>query len=78
MDLRKKIEELPKIFFKRNPYPEDIFLPISDEKIREYVGCLKKNGYSSESIHGNWGRHVWKMCIEDIEKYIQEEILELL
>lgn len=55
---------------KNNPYPEDVFIPLSKEKIKEYVKCLTENGYSSDSIHGNWGRAVWDNCCDKLEKII--------
>ncbi len=62
-ELRKVVEELK----GQNPYPESVFIPIPDEKMDAVVKLLKDNGYSSDSLYGNWGRYIYKKCIEVIE-----------
>jgi len=53
---------------KANPYPEDIFTPMTAKEIKSYVKLLTDNGFSSDKIHGNWGRKVWNNCHDKIKK----------
>jgi hypothetical protein len=54
-----------------NPYPESLFIPIPDDKLNAVVKLLKDNGYSSDSLFGNWGRTVWDNCIEAVKQQLK-------
>lgn len=58
---------------KRNPYPEDIFTPLSQREIKAYVKLLVDNGFSSDRIHAHWMRYAWNLCVEYVEKLLEEE-----
>ena len=47
-----------------NPYPEDIFLPRTNEQMQEVSNLLEKNGFSSDGVFGNFGRKVWQNAID--------------
>ena len=47
-----------------NPYPESVFIPISDETLKEVADYLKRGGYSPDALFGHWGRSVWNNCCE--------------
>lgn len=47
-----------------NPYPEDVFIPISDGKLKEVAYHLRLYGYSADALFGHWGRIVWNNCCE--------------
>ena len=47
-----------------NPYPESVFIPISDETLKEVADYLKRGGYSPDALFGHWGRIVWNNCCE--------------
>lgn len=55
-----------------NPYPKDIFPPLSDDKIKSYVKLLTDNGFSSDAIHAHWMRRSWDLCINKLENLIKE------
>jgi hypothetical protein len=69
-------EEIIKDLKEFNPYPETVFIPIPDEKLQAVVKLLKGNGYSSDSLYGNWGRTVWNNCCEKLESLLQESQLK--
>ncbi len=71
-DKNKLIEELK----DANPYPENIFLPIADERIREIVKLLNGNGYSTDSLYGNWGREIWNNCVNKLNELFESELAE--
>jgi len=47
-----------------NPYPETVFLPISDDDLKKVVKYLKAGGWSPDALFGHWGRMVWNNCTE--------------
>jgi len=57
---------------RRNPYPVDIFLPLTRKQIQKYVLILIAHGLSSDAIHAHWGRIVWNNAAEECEKIIKE------
>ena len=68
------IEELR----KRNPYPQEIFTPLSKEEIKKYIKILINKGFSPDKIHAHWMRYSWDLCVTELngmlkEKGIQED-----
>jgi hypothetical protein len=67
-----------------NPYPESVFIPISDEDMKQFIDYITKYGYSSDAIFGNWGRLVWNNCCDKLsaltdtegEDKVTDEIIE--
>lgn len=39
-------------------YPEDVFVPITDEQLKAVVALLRENGYTSDALYAHWGRHI--------------------
>ena len=58
---------------KRNPFPEDIFPPLSYQIREAYVRVLVDNGFSSDKIHAHWMRYSWNLCIEELENIWDKE-----
>ena len=58
---------------KKNPYPDDIFTPLSDEETKDYVKVLIDNGFSSDKIHAHWMRYSWNLCVEQLERLFEDE-----
>jgi len=56
-----------------NPYPEDIFLPMTSEDWSRVTKLLQENGIVPDKVFGNWGRRVWNNCIDSILKEFQED-----
>ena len=69
----EKIEEnLIQFLKKENPYPKDIFLPISKEDFNKINNWLKKElGYPIDRLSGNLGRNIYKSIIEKIKEVIK-------
>lgn len=63
-------------FRKANPYPTDIFPPLSQEEIKAYVKLLIDNGFSSDRIHAHWMRHTWMNATTKLME-LQEETTEM-
>ena len=57
---------------KKNPYPEDIFIPLKNKEIKKYVKVLVDNGFSSDKIHAHWMRYSWNLCIEQLERLFED------
>jgi len=55
-----------------NPYPESVFLPIPKETMNDVLKLIRDNGYSTDSLYGNWGRQVWENCRQKVIKVIDE------
>jgi hypothetical protein len=53
---------------KQNPYPESVFIPVSDETLKKVADYLKRGGYSPDALFGHWGRTVWNNCVERLKK----------
>jgi len=64
------LQELKRI----NPYPESVFIPISNEKREALNKLLKDNGYSPDGLYGNWGRYVWDLCVSKAEELMEQFI----
>lgn len=64
--INQEVAEMPteKDINNSNPYPEDVFLPISDETLKKVADYLKWGGYSPDALFGHWGRIVWNNCCE--------------
>jgi len=73
----EKILEILNEVKELNPYPESVFIPIPDDKIKEIVQFLTANGYSTDALYGNWGREVWNNCIGKLSELIESEISAL-
>jgi len=58
---------------KKNPYPKDIFTPLSDKETKEYVKILTDNGFSSDKIHAHWMRYSWELCVDQLERLFEDE-----
>ena len=41
-------------------YPEEVFIPVSDEQLAAVVALLKENGYTPDALYAHWGRHIVK------------------
>jgi hypothetical protein len=39
-------------------YPEEVFLPVSDEQVRHAARVLREAGISMGGLHGSWARHI--------------------
>lgn len=62
-------KELIQFLEEKNPYPEDIFLPIPKEDFNKINDLLKKEmGYSIDRLSGNMGRKLYKSIIEVIKE----------
>jgi hypothetical protein len=57
---------------KENPYPETVFLPMSESDITEVAEYLKKGGYSIDSLAGNTMRRSWNLCVGRLRELIKE------
>lgn len=48
------------------PYPEDVFTPLTDEQVREIVAAMNEAvPFASERMHASWARH-WARSLRDI------------
>ena len=56
---------------KENPYPETVFLPMSESEITEVAEYLKKGGYSIDSLAGNTMRRSWNLCVGRLRELIK-------
>jgi len=73
-DERKKlIEEISKeIFWRKNPYPEDIFIEPTLEQQKIINQLIINAGFTPDKLYGSWGRRVWNNAMEDIKKDWEE------
>lgn len=62
---KKLIEEIP------NPYPFDVFNPLSRKERQKVTDALTEAGFTSARIHGVWGHSVWESFREDLLKSIE-------
>ena len=67
---REKMIEL--INQMQNPYPEDIFLPVSAEWLHEVHEFYKSKGGSLDVLSGHMGRIVFKAICAELEAKIKE------
>lgn len=67
--LQKLIKQLKSI---ENPYPEDIFTPLSNEEIQKYTQLLTEHGFSNYRIHAHWLRYGFEVCKIKIEKILED------
>lgn len=65
-DEQKKLAEQLK---SENPYPDTVFLPISDDEIIKVVQYLRDGGFSPDALFGHWGRIVWNNCAERLMNF---------
>jgi hypothetical protein len=64
-DVRKSIANL------QNPYPKSVFTEPTPQETMDYVKLLEEHRFSSDAIHGTWGRYVWELAkakmLEELE-----------
>jgi len=70
-------EEMIKELRESNPYPEDVFIPISNEVMASASKILKDLNFSPDAIFGQWGRKVWNNCCDKVEEYAQLEAKDI-
>jgi hypothetical protein len=56
----------------RNPYPPDIFTPLTDAEHKKFIGVLKRAGFSPDKIHAQWGRYVWGLAADELAQILDE------
>jgi hypothetical protein len=56
-----------------NPYPEDIFTPLTSNEIKEYVKLITSNKKSSDRFAAHLMRLSWDNCVDELEKIIKED-----
>lgn len=54
-------------------YPEDIFIPISDAKIKLAAEVLKANGIEIGAMYAGWARHLLSGIEEIVTKALEEK-----
>ena len=47
-----------------NPYPESVFPSLTTEEVLIVVRAIEAAGFTSDRVHGAWGRYVWDKCQE--------------
>lgn len=57
----------------KNPYPDDIFLPMMPDDWKKVIQVLQNAQITPDKVFANWGRRVWDDCINSILKEFQEE-----
>lgn len=60
-----------------NPYPESVFIKMSEVAIKETSDVLIKAGISPDRVFGNWGREVWNNCYKDTLKAVGEWLADI-
>jgi len=61
-------EKCIKELTEANPYPEDTFLPRTDEEMKKAANLIKKGGLSPDGIFGNFGRRIWQNAIDALKE----------
>jgi hypothetical protein len=65
---KELLERLPK-----NPYPEDIFTPITVIEWKKLNKLIKKEmGFSLDRVSGDLMRRGWNNCLDEVKKLIEE------
>lgn len=54
-------------------YPEDIFIPISDAKMKLAAEVLKANGIEIGAMHAGWARHLLRGIDEIASKALKNK-----
>jgi hypothetical protein len=67
-DEDKRIE-LSEQLKSENPYPDTVFLPISEKEMIRVAQYLKGGGFSPDALFGHWGRTVWDNCAERLMNF---------
>jgi cytochrome c5 len=52
-------------------YPEEVFLPVSDEQVRLAARVLREAGISMGGLHGSWARHI----VEGIDEIARSALI---
>ena len=56
----------------QNPYPESVFTEPTESEVALVGSLIVQSGFSSDRIFGWWGRKVWNMCCEQLEKNVAD------
>ena len=61
-----------------NPYPESVFPSLTKEEIQVVVKAIQATGFTSDRVHGAWGRIVWDNAQKATFLEVGEWLNELL
>ena len=64
----KDLRELISYLIKTHPYPEDVFIPPTEEQWRKFHKVLKDAGMSSGGFVGQCCRIGYDACLNQVEK----------
>ena len=71
---KEKVEEAIKALEKENPYPENVFLPITHTQFRKiHTLLLKELKIPLDRVSGNISRRVWNVVCFDLRKELLED-----
>jgi hypothetical protein len=56
---------------KQNPYPKDIFSPLTREEHQKILKFLSDNGISLDRLYGDWSRTIWRNAAKVVEKLFE-------
>ena len=59
-----------------NPYFESVFPSLTTEEILIVVRAIEAAGFTSDRVHGAWGRYVWDKCQEATLREVGEWLEE--
>jgi len=59
--IEKEIDEI------QNPYPEDIFRPLTIEQRKKAGDILLENNYTPDAVFGDWGRQVFLNTLKKVK-----------
>jgi len=58
----------------KNPYPEDIFTPLTKQDWKKLAEIIEKEmGFSLDRVGGDLMRRGWNNCLDEIKKLIENE-----
>lgn len=65
------MEKLVEHLKKQHPYPEDVFLPITDkDDWKKFQDLCEKNGLRYMGFVGECFRRGYDVCVDKVERYI--------